>query len=436
MIREPSNPITMIDYKFDSYEAVPAELAYKSEPIGNMSAGVDRTAVKGLKTYEKIRVLTEQDRTAGYIERAYYYDMLGRVLQVVEKNYLGGISYFTTAYDLQGNLTFRRERVVPKTGCAEDLLTVEYTYDNAGRMLTQTSTFNTSKPVTVTYSYNEIGQLVRKNINGLIEDYTYNVQGWLTSQDSPYYSARLKYYDSENPSYTGNITEWNWGGAGTMPHTYKYEYDALSRLTEARYSGNMGTDRYSERGIKYDRNGNILKMTRGLNEQLEYKYNDAGQLYGINQASVVYDNLGNLVRDSRNGLTIAYNFLNLPMQIKSSADNFELNYCYRADTTNRKALDYLLCGVLLDKDLKGFYNLFQQYFPQGEAIPIHYQEALLVVDLMFPHLDATRNYPVTPTCRLAFEDFGVLMSQRPNTDHVLRQKYGNTYWYYGFIRTA
>ena len=38
--------------------------------------------------------------------------------------------------------------------------------------------------------------------------------------------------------------------------------------------------------------------------------------------------------------------------------------------------------------------------------------------------------------RLAFEEFGVLMSQRPNTDHVLRQKYGNTYWYYGFIRTA
>ena len=61
------------------------------------------------------------------------------------------------------------------------------------------------------------------------------------------------------------------------------------------------------------------KVGQGLNDQLEYKYNDAGQLYGINQASVVYDNLGNLVRDSRNGLTIAYNFLNLPMQIKSSA---------------------------------------------------------------------------------------------------------------------
>lgn len=90
---------------------------------------------------------------------------------------------------------------------------MEYTYDNAGRMLTQTSTFNTSKPVTVTYSYNEIGQLVRKNINGLIEDYTYNVQGWLTSQDSPYYSARLKYYDSENPRTPGILPN----GTGAVP---------------------------------------------------------------------------------------------------------------------------------------------------------------------------------------------------------------------------
>ena len=113
-----------------------------------------------------------------------------------------------------------------------------------------------------------------------------------------------------------------------------------------------------------------------------------------------------------------------------------LTQAVKADTTNRKALDYLLCGVLLSKDLKGFYNLFQQYFPHSETIPVHYQEALLVVDLMFPHLEATRNYPVSPICRQAFEDFGVLMSQRPNTDHVLRQKYGNTYWYYGFIRTA
>lgn len=107
--------------------------------------------------------------------------------------------------------------------------------------------------------------------------------------------------------------------------------------------------------------------------------------------------------------------------IDASSPLILLTQAIKADTTNRKALDYLLCGVLLDKDLKGFYNLFRQYFPLGEAIPIHYQEALLVVDLMFPHLEATRNYPVTPTCRLAFEDFGVLMSQRPNTDHVLRQ---------------
>ena len=122
--------------------------------------------------------------------------------------------------------------------------------------------------------------------------------------------------------------------------------------------------------------------------------------------------------------------------IDASSPMILLTQAVKADTTNRKALDYLLCGVLLGKDLKGFYKLFQQYFPQGEPVPIHYQEALLVVDLMFPQLGATNTYPVTPACRQAFEEFGVLMSQRPNTDHVLRQKYGNTYWFYGFIRTA
>ena len=122
--------------------------------------------------------------------------------------------------------------------------------------------------------------------------------------------------------------------------------------------------------------------------------------------------------------------------IDASSPLILLTQAVKADTTNRKALDYLLCGVLLGKDLKGFYNLFRQYFPQGEPIPAHYQEALLVVDLMFPQLEATQNYPVTPACRQAFEEFGRLMSQRPNTDHVLRQKYGNTYWYYGFVRTA
>lgn len=124
--------------------------------------------------------------------------------------------------------------------------------------------------------------------------------------------------------------------------------------------------------------------------------------------------------------------------IDASSPLILLTQAVKADTTNRKAIDYLLCGVLLCKDLKGFYTLFQQYYPQEEeeTFPKHYQEALLVVDLMFPQLNVTETYPITPACRQAFEDFGTLMRQRPNTDHILKQKYGNTYWYYGFMRTA
>ncbi len=122
--------------------------------------------------------------------------------------------------------------------------------------------------------------------------------------------------------------------------------------------------------------------------------------------------------------------------IDASSPLIFLTQVIKTDTTNRKALDYLLCGILLGKDLKGFYNVFQAYFPKNTPIPIHYQEALLVVDLMFPQLKVTQQYSISSTCKQAFEEFGKWMAQRPNTNAILKQKYGNTYWYYGFIRTV
>lgn len=122
--------------------------------------------------------------------------------------------------------------------------------------------------------------------------------------------------------------------------------------------------------------------------------------------------------------------------VDASSSLIVLTQIAQADSTNQKAIDYLLCGVLLGKDLKGFYKLFQQYYhtQDGKEIPVHYQEALLLTDMMQPQLNIRLQYPITPEYIDAFEDFGVLLAQRPNADHLLKQKYGNTYWYYGFVR--
>ena len=60
--------------------------------------------------------------------------------QIVEKNPLGGIGYFSYAYDFQGNEVFRRESIKPQGGSTEDVLTVLTTYDHAGRVVKEETT--------------------------------------------------------------------------------------------------------------------------------------------------------------------------------------------------------------------------------------------------------------------------------------------------------
>ena len=329
------NPVTMSAYIYDNYKGVPAALDESSNPAFVANP-------RGEKTYEKLLLLESNTQIAVlsyYTERAFYYDKEGRLRRCVELNHRGGRSTIDYEYDFQGHTTRRTERIQPLTNAPVDVLDIHYTYDHVGRLLTQTSTLNTSDPVTVTCTYNELGQLERKNINGLIMDYTYNLQGWLIGQDSPYYSAKLKYYDGEYPSYAGNITEWTWGGAGTMPHTYKYRYDNLARMTGAWYSGDEGAQNYSERAIAYDDNGNILRMVRNLNDQLAYTYK-GNQLQSVNNEKFEYDNCGNIIKDERNDLNITYNFLNLPWQVyRISNPSDRTLYSYLPDGTKLSSVD-------------------------------------------------------------------------------------------------
>lgn len=324
-------------YRYDSYRSVPDEVKYKAdlEP-GLVDVRLDTVRIRGLKTYESLRVINGSNKTEGFINRAFYYDTYGRLLQTVEQNHLGGVSYFTNAYDFTGNIVYRRERVQLKTGMTEDVLTVRYTYDHAGRLLTETTTCNDSKAVTTVYEYNELGQLIHKNTNGIQERFAYNLQGWLTEQHGPYYGATLKYYDSSQPSYTGNITEWNFG-----PHTYRFTYDDYSRMTDAVYSGES-PDKYSEKGITYDLNGNILTLKRYsdgvVSEDLRYTYT-ADKLTKVNDATYTYDACGNLTKDGRNGLDIEYNIINLPARIKESDSGKFTEYCYVSDGTKFSALE-------------------------------------------------------------------------------------------------
>jgi hypothetical protein len=96
----------------------------------------------------------------------------------------------------------------------------------------------------------------------------------------------------------------------------------------------------------------------------------------------------------------------------------------------RPAIDYLLCGYLLDKKLDAFVRELRKYYKIDEKLPLHYREALT----LYTHL---RTNPLlvyhNSVMDTDYQDMVDLQSQYSNP--VLRRSavldsYGNTYWSY------
>ncbi|MCC6191225.1 MAG: hypothetical protein IT318_19560 [Anaerolineales bacterium] len=190
------------------------------------------------------------------IQTRFGYDLLGRLVQVVENNgqFESQAPVTTTyAYDGAGNLlTITDGRGKVST----------FTYDLLGRQVTA------SDPLahTTVYTYNAAGsQVALLDANGQETVYTYDLLGRMTGIDYP---------------------------AGTAD--VSFEYDLLSQRTEM--SDGTGTTTWG-----YDLAGRPVTITQaGIGAPMAYTYNSAGQrtalLYpGAQTASYQYDLAGRLV---------------------------------------------------------------------------------------------------------------------------------------------
>lgn len=97
---------------------------------------------------------------------------------------------------------------------------------------------------------------------------------------------------------------------------------------------------------------------------------------------------------------------------------------------NQKFADYLLCGVLADKDGNAFYNIFNiiamTLYPDGKNIPRLYQEALLLIASKEPSL--LDRYVIDEEVWKRFTDFTEMMSKGKVAQ--AKRKYADTYWSY------
>ena len=321
--------------------------------------------VTGKVTGTKVRVLN----TSFYSTLTNYYDDYGRVIQSVKK----GIYPDNNAKEVVSNqYGFTGEILETKQyqffNNTADTITKFYTYDHAGRLIRTGQQISGDANGKVTLSElacNQIGQLVEKNLHAGLQniDYRYNIRGWLTSinnadltndgnkndDTNDLFGMELAYNNpllGAESMFNGNISAMVWKNSGDRKKGYAFSYDDLNRLTSSDYKvycPNL-TDSLSfeEKGLQYDENGNIQKLTRtnstGANlHNFLYKYigNQLDSLINRDNSSqrfkYNYDNNGNMVYDGLKGFTVKYNLLNLPEIVKGGTDS--IKYVYDAAGT-------------------------------------------------------------------------------------------------------
>lgn len=350
---------------------------------------------KTMPTVSKIRVLDTND----WITSASYFDNKSRPIFAVSKNeYLNTLDWSKIKLDFIGKVV---ETTTQHQKTGETIIeTVDtYTYDHMSRLLSLTQSINNGTPeLIVNNHFNELGQLVSKNVGGSVAtlpenstglqtiDFSYNIRGWLksinngTTLGDDLFGIKLNYNSIEQSDskalYNGNVSEIYWETANdNNQRNYSYYYDALSRIKQAKYNSNYALDsnptefeNFSVEKIKYDKNGNIYNLRRygtvGNSNQvtdiidiLHYTYapksnklmsvSDTGSpLEGFKDKNTYgddynYDSNGNLTLDkNKNIVDIKYNHLNLPTKIDFSFSETEsitqgkIEYVY--DATGNK----------------------------------------------------------------------------------------------------
>ncbi len=394
-----------------------SETLYGQSSSGNpildfqpVSGIVDQTMVDSriqqFKTYEKIAILDGNEYASpDYIEKAYYYDSEGRIIQIVENNHLDGISTSSFLFDYKGNVLKQHESHKTSVNAVADVLVKTFSYDSRSRLLSEETVLNNGQSAIVQYAYDNLGVLAAKTYGDqtapIVDSVIYNIRGQVTDKRSDLFKMTLKYDNKSLPgghaaSYAGNISEWHWqhkdiNGSTGPENIYAFTYDKMGRLIS---SNNYNVQSFRE-NMSYDDNGNTTWLERYSNgvyaDDIIYEYtgnqltalaetaNPAAQydVYprGTSQIGTYqYDQNGNMTKDSRKNLEFEYNFLNLTSSVKEG-NTVRSNYSWLADGKKLSARQsgingggYEYLGSLIYQYVNGQRQLESAAFGAGRII--------------------------------------------------------------------
>ena len=192
-----------------------------------------------------------------YMTTDYAYDAWGHLVNTTDST---GYNSGTTTYDLNGN-------VLTVTDANGNVTT--NTYDALNRVLTaNTVCSDTSKNVSKSYVYDNMGRVQSKTANGVQTSYQYDIFGRVYQELSPK-SFKGYFYEGVSQYAKEQLVGIN---HQTIYSSTQYEYDAEMRVIKVKESGNE-TASYT-----YDANGNKASETLANGVVSTYTYNGCNKI--------------------------------------------------------------------------------------------------------------------------------------------------------------
>ena len=323
-------------------------------------SGVTGANPKGLRTASHLAEIGPDGGVTGFVDIRFSYDDKKRPVQTQVKYKDGSILSEQTEYGFAGEV-ISSLHTYSSGGNVIGRLLQNYTYDNRGRICSETATLYKSVGQNVSalkrYVYDDLGRVSRIAIEVpggvcLNTDMDYTLQGWVssleTSADGEILFAQNLGYDAGYllsgtvPSYTGLITRkddtWFQNSQQMSMLTNGYAYDYAGRLA-SEVSADLSTTEYG-----YDTRGNLLSVLKtGFSTSSIYSgdvlTSVTSAINGAAQTvSFVHDALGRMTYDGTTGQAMTYNTLDLIGKVSKGATVLA-NYFYLADGTKIGALD-------------------------------------------------------------------------------------------------
>ncbi len=310
----------------------------------------------GQVTGSKVKML---DGSNQWLTTTTYYDLKGRVRQVLSDNLCGGTDILSTLYSFNNKVlnTYLVHNNPRSTATPQSRVLTMTEYDYRYRPIRISKKLNDSLAVDIaTLSYNSLDQLkvksFKRNNNTVLEslEYDYTINGWLRGINrlyanggtGHYFGQELHYdqvFSTISPLYDGNIAGIKWRGYNNaaVKYAYGYSYDKAGRLmkgdfiqspsganTWAKNSASLFDVRMGD-GMNpttaYDANGNIREMKQygikspgvsGLIDSLFYNYKNSqvsNQLAGVlDKANNPTSTLGDFLEPAPGGNTNDYDY--------------------------------------------------------------------------------------------------------------------------------